>query len=106
MRQRLIGQRLARLDGGPPGGRLVARSKRDHAARKGVETELLAALAQHIADGCGAVPDVAQDRPNEQGDGPERHQNYNGAKDARLDLIALPLNGELARAVGDTRPVS
>ena len=63
VRQRLVGERLARLQRGAHGGGPVAGAERDHAARERVEPELLPALGQVAADGRRAVPDVAQDRP-------------------------------------------
>ena len=101
MRQRLVRQRLARLDRGAHGGRAVAGAERDHAARQGVEPELLAALRQYGPDHGGALPDVADERPDDERGDDERKQQDDGAKDARLDHVALPVDGKLARTVGE-----
>src|SRR4029077_3298059 len=82
-------------------GCAVAGAERDHAARQGIEPELLSALRQYGPDHGGALPSVADERPEDQRGDDERKQQDDSAKDARLDHVALPVDRKLARTVGE-----
>ncbi len=56
MRQRLVRQRLAGLDGVAGGERAVTGTDRDHAGRQRVEAALVAPLEEERADGGRALP--------------------------------------------------
>ena len=60
MRQRLVGQRLAGLQGITCCQRTIAGTDGDHAARQRVKPALLAATIEEVADGRWAAPDLPE----------------------------------------------
>src|SRR5690606_22332385 len=81
----------------------IAGADGDHAARERLEAALLATAIDDAAEGSRAVPQLAQQRPHEDGDPDHDRENDDGAENRRLDLIALPQEHHLARPVGKPR---
>ena len=100
MRERLVGQRLARLAGVAGGQRAVAGADGDHAAREASSPRCCRRRLQQAADRAGARPHPAQSRPHQHSDAHQQQQHDEGTENAGLGHVALPLDDDRAGPVG------
>ena len=64
---------------------------------------LLATAIDHAADGRRAVPELAQQRPQEHRDADQDREDHDGTEHRRLDLVPLPRKQHLAGPIGEPR---
>ncbi len=100
VRQRLVGQRLACLKSVARSHGAVAGTDGDHAGGERVEPAPLAPFGQEVAEGRGAGPNLAHQRPDHERQAEDTGEDDDGAEHARLDLVVLPGDEEGARPVG------